>query len=73
MEQRAENMIAGFRFDLQSGGYDLHLIRIKGSEVTLRLTGACGGCCMGLEPIAEWISKKIMDSMPEVNKVVVFQ
>ncbi len=58
MEQKVENMIAGLRLDLQRDGYDLHLIGIKDSEVTVRLTGACGGCPMGLEPIAEWIKRE---------------
>lgn len=44
MEQKIRAKLEQTRQMLQADGGDLEIVAINGSQVQLRLTGACGGC-----------------------------
>ncbi len=44
MEEQIRNTLEELRSALQQDGGDLEVVSVKGPDVQVRLTGACGGC-----------------------------
>jgi Fe-S cluster biogenesis protein NfuA len=54
---------------LADGG-DVQLVDVKDGVVTLRLTGACGGCPMATMTLRGGIERVLKEQVPEVKEVV---
>lgn len=70
MREKVEAALAQVRPALQADGGDVELIDVKEGVVTLRLTGACGGCPMAAMTLRNGIERVLREEVPEVKEVV---
>jgi Fe-S cluster biogenesis protein NfuA len=70
MKEKVEKVLAKIRPNLQADGGDVELVNVKGGVVTVRLTGACGGCPMATMTLKNGIERVLKDEIPEVKQVV---
>ncbi len=55
---------------LQADGGDVELVGVKDGIVSVRLTGACGGCPMSTMTLKMGIERILKQKLPEVKQVV---
>ena len=70
MREKVEAAIDRVRPALQADGGDVELIEVKDGVVSVRLTGACGGCPMATMTLRNGIERIIKEEVPEVKEVV---
>ena len=70
MREKVEAALDRIRPALQADGGDVELVDVKGDVVTLRLTGACGGCPMATMTLQHGIERVVKEMVPEVKEVV---
>jgi len=70
MRQKIEEAIDRVRPALQADGGDVELVEVKDGVVSVRLTGACGGCPMATMTLKNGIERTIREEVPEVKEVV---
>jgi len=70
MREKVEAALEQVRPALLADGGDVQLIDVKDGVVTLRLTGACGGCPMATMTLRGGIERVLKEKVPEVKKVV---
>jgi Fe-S cluster biogenesis protein NfuA len=70
MRQKIEAAIDRVRPALQADGGDVELVEVKDGVVSVRLTGACGGCPMATMTLKNGIERIIREEVPEVKEVV---
>jgi Fe-S cluster biogenesis protein NfuA len=69
MKEKVEKVLAKIRPNLQADGGDVELVNVKGGVVTVRLTGACGGCPMATMTLKNGIERVLKEEIPEVKQV----
>jgi Fe-S cluster biogenesis protein NfuA len=71
LRKKVEVALNEVRPSLQADGGDVELVDVtdKG-KVTLRLTGACGGCPMSQMTLKMGIERVLKQRVPEVKEVV---
>jgi len=70
MREKIEAAIDRVRPALQADGGDVELIEVKDGVVSVRLTGACGGCPMATMTLRNGVERIIKEEVPEVKEVV---
>ena len=70
MREKIEAAIDRVRPALQADGGDVELVEVKDGVVSVRLTGACGGCPMATMTLKNGIERTIREEVPEVKEVV---
>jgi len=70
MREKIEAAIDRVRPALQADGGDVELVEVKDGVVSVRLTGACGGCPMATMTLRNGIERIIKAEVPEVKEVV---
>jgi Fe-S cluster biogenesis protein NfuA len=70
MREKVQAALEQVRPALLADGGDVQLIDIKDGVVTLRLTGACGGCPMATMTLRNGIERVLKEQVPEVKEVV---
>ena len=70
MREKIEEAIGRVRPALQADGGDVELVEVKDGVVSVRLTGACGGCPMSTMTLKNGIERVIREEVPEVKEVV---
>ena len=70
MREKIEAAIDRVRPALQADGGDVELVEVKDGVVSVRLTGACGGCPMATMTLKNGIESIIREEVPEVKEVV---
>lgn len=70
MRERVEEVLAQIRPHLQADGGDVELVDIGEGIVTVRLTGACGGCPMRTMTLQDGIERILKEQVPEVKEVI---
>jgi len=70
MREKIEAAIDRVRPALQADGGDVELIEVNDGVVSVRLTGACGGCPMATMTLKNGIESIIREEVPEVKEVV---
>ncbi len=55
---------------LKADGGDVELVGVKDGIVSVRLTGACGGCPMSTMTLKMGIERLLKQKLPEVKEVV---
>lgn len=70
MREKIEAAIGRVRPALQADGGDVELIEVNDGVVSVRLTGACGGCPMATMTLKNGIERIIREEVPEVKEVV---
>ncbi len=70
LKEKIEDALDKVRPALQADGGDVQFIDIDDEGVvTVKLTGACGGCPMSQMTLKMGIEKALKQSVPEVNRV----
>jgi Fe-S cluster biogenesis protein NfuA len=70
MREKIQIAIDSVRPTLQADGGDVELVEVKDGVVSVRLTGACGGCPMATMTLKNGIERVIKEQVPEVKEVV---
>ncbi len=70
MREKIQVAIDRVRPALQADGGDVELVEVKDGVVSVRLTGACGGCPMASMTLKDGIERVIREEVPEVKEVV---
>lgn len=66
---RVREAIGEVRPYLRSEGGDVTLVDVVDGVVSVRLTGACGGCSAAAGTVANVIERRLKEAVPEVTKV----
>jgi len=72
MEEKIKEKLEQIRGMLQADGGDLEFVGLDGTQVTVRLKGACGGCphaMVTLKQGVEQILKRDVDASLTVERV----
>ncbi|HUU63340.1 MAG TPA: NifU family protein [Dehalococcoidia bacterium] len=70
MREKIEAAIDRVRPALQADGGNVELVEVEDGVVSVRLTGACGGCPMATMTLKNGIERIIREEVPEVKEVV---
>ena len=70
MREKVEAALAQIRPVLLADGGDVELVDVNEGVVSVRLTGACGGCPMATITLQNGIERVLKEQVPEVNEVV---
>ena len=70
MREKVAVALARIRPALQADGGDMELVDVKEGVVSVRLTGACGGCPMSTMTLRNGIERIIREEVPEVKEIV---
>jgi len=70
MREKVEEVLRQIRPVLLADGGDVELVEVSEGVVTLRLTGACGGCPMATVTLKQGIEQVLKEQVPEVKEVV---
>lgn len=68
--ENVQTVINEIRPALQADGGDVELVDVKDGTVSVRLTGACGGCPMATMTLKMGIERLLKQKLPEVKEVV---
>jgi len=68
-QDKVARELESIRPALQRDGGDVELVEAKDGVVTVRLTGACGGCPMAQMTLKNGIEARLKEAIPEVEKV----
>jgi len=71
LKQRVQKSLDTVRPALQADGGDVELVDVNDEEgvVSVRLTGACGGCPMATMTLKMGIERTLRQQVPEVKRV----
>ena len=70
MREKVEAALAEIRPNLQADGGDIELLDVNDGTVTVRLTGACGGCPMAAMTLKDGVERVIKEHVPEIVEVI---
>jgi len=70
MREKVEAALDQVRPSLMADGGGVQLIDVTEGVVTLRLTGACGGCPMSTMTLQNGIERVLKEQVPEIKEVV---
>ena len=70
MRDKVEAALAKVRPSLQADGGDVELVDVQDGTVTVKLTGACGGCPMATMTLKNGIERILKEEVPEVKEVL---
>jgi Fe-S cluster biogenesis protein NfuA len=70
VKEKVQAALEQVRPALLADGGNVQLIDVKDGVVTLRLTGACGGCPMATMTLKGGIERVLKEQVPEVKEVV---
>jgi Fe-S cluster biogenesis protein NfuA len=71
LKERVQQSLDTVRPALQADGGDVELVDVNDEEgvVSVRLTGACGGCPMSTMTLKMGIERTLRQQVPEVKRV----
>jgi Fe-S cluster biogenesis protein NfuA len=71
LEEQIKNALENVRPSLQADGGDVEFVSVSDDGiVSVKLTGACGGCPMAQMTLKMGIENYLKKEIPEVNSVV---
>jgi len=70
MREKIEAALDKIRPALRADGGDVELVDVKDGVVTVRLTGACGGCPMSTMTLKMGVERIVKEEVPEVKELV---
>jgi Fe-S cluster biogenesis protein NfuA len=70
MREKVEQSLNKIRPGLQADGGDVVLVDVKDGIVTVKLTGACGGCPMSQMTLKMGIERQLKKDVPEIKEVI---
>ncbi len=69
LREKVERVLDKVRPMLQADGGNVELVDVKDGVVTVRLTGACGGCPMAAITLRQGVERLLKAEIPEVKEV----
>lgn len=69
LRERVERSLDTVRPALRADGGDVELVDVDDGVVSVRLTGACGGCPMATMTLKMGIERTLRQQIPEVKRV----
>lgn len=69
LRERVERSLDTVRPALRADGGDVELVDVDDGVVSVRLTGACGGCPMATMTLKMGIERTLQQQVPEVKRV----
>mgnify|MGYP001552208370 FL=1 len=69
MKEQVQRALDDIRPSLQADGGDVELVDVVDGVVTVRLTGACGGCPMSQMTLKQGIETYVKKKIPEIVSV----
>ena len=70
MRKSVEEALNLIRPNLRADGGDVELVDVNNGVVTVRLTGACGGCPMSTMTLKNGIERALKERVPGVKEVI---
>lgn len=71
MREKVERALENIRPMLQADGGDVELVDVsEEGVVSVRMTGACGGCPMSQMTLSQGIERQLKAQIPELKEVV---
>lgn len=70
MREKVAAALEKARPALQADGGDVELVDVKDGVVTVRLTGACGGCPMAGMTLKMGVERLVRKEVPEIKELV---
>jgi len=70
MKEKVEAALDKIRPALRADGGDVELLDVQDGIVTVRLTGACGGCPMSTMTLRMGVERVVKEEVPEIKKLV---
>ncbi len=70
MNEKVEEALNEIRPALQADGGGVDLISVVDGVVSVKLTGACGGCPMSTMTLKMGIERVLKEKLPEIKEVV---
>jgi Fe-S cluster biogenesis protein NfuA len=71
MEDKVREALEKIRPFLQADGGDVELVSVsEDGTVSVKLTGACGGCPMAQMTLKNGVERIVKEQVPEVSQVV---
>ena len=70
MNEKVEEALNEIRPALQADGGGVDLISVVDGVVSVKLTGACGGCPMSTMTLKMGIERVLKEKIPEIKEVV---
>ena len=70
MREDVQTALEKIRPALQADGGDVELVDVEDGIVSVRLTGACGGCPMSTMTLKMGIERVLREQVPDVKEVV---
>jgi len=70
MREDIQTALEKIRPALQADGGDVELVDVEDGIVSVRLTGACGGCPMSTLTLKMGIERILREQVPDVREVV---
>ncbi len=70
MREKVAAALEKARPALQADGGDVELVDVKDGVVTVRLTGACGGCPMSAMTLKMGVERVVREEVPEIKELV---
>ena len=70
MREKVEAALDQIRPALLADGGDVELVAVNEGVVTLKLTGACGGCPIAAMTLQHGIERVLKEEVPELKEVV---
>ncbi len=69
-QQQVKELLESLRVNLQADGGDLEFIRFEGSQVVLKLVGACGTCPFATMTLKNGIERILKEQISDEIVVV---
>jgi Fe-S cluster biogenesis protein NfuA len=70
MNEKVEEILNEIRPALQADGGGVDLVSVIDGVVSVKLTGACGGCPMSTMTLKMGIERVLKEKLPEIKEVV---
>jgi len=70
MREKVEAALQQIRPALLADGGDVDLVDVNDGVVTVRLSGACGGCPMAAMTLQHGIERVVKEEVPEITEVI---
>lgn len=70
MREKVEAALDKIRPFLEADGGNVELVDVEDGVVTVRLTGACGGCPMSTMTLKMGVERIIKEEIPEIKQLI---
>lgn len=70
MEQQVKQALEKIRPNLQADGGDIEFVKLEGTDVHVRLRGACHGCPAASYTLSMGVERVLKQEVPGIGRVI---